>query len=384
MSTDVSFIGGRGIFSNYGGVENAIREVAVRMVNQGLTVDVYGITSKENKFQVPKGLTSITAPGFFYRRMGQYGQVLYAILQVIFIRRPKVVYIFASGPCIFTPILRICGIKVITSLRAIDSQRNKWGFVSRTILRIGEYFAWRFSNEFTVNSKEMYDYYYPKNKDINYIPNGATAAKLGDLQVLEDYELKAGEYYLFAARLDPVKRLDLLLKAYKQLPKELKYPLVVAGGHSKDEEYENYLSEIADENVCFIGHVPSETLDPLMRECRVFILPSVLEGMSNSLLTAMISEKPVLVANVRANSDVVENFDPVLFEPDNQQDLLEKLITLSSDDVLRLNVSSKMRAIASSNFTWDKTAGAFTALAMKHLEKIEPIHLNIKRDNELN
>lgn len=369
MKTDVAFIGGRGLFSNYGGVENAIREISKRLVKKNLNVDVYGIHADDISFPLTKGLRNISSPRLFYRLMGQYGQILFAVLSVVIFRRSKVVVLFASGPCVFTPFFRLLGIRVIAGLRAIDSGRDKWGRLSKLILRLGEYCAWRFSNEFTVNSVEMYEHYYPFNEKVIYVPNGAVGVFDSDTMVLTNLELEPDGFYLFAARLDPVKRLHVLIEAHKKLPEDIRFPLIVAGGHSKDPEYEKKLRLMADEKIVFLGHVAHDFLDPLMCHCRVFVLPSILEGMSNSLLTAMASAKPVLVADVKANSVVVGNDESVLFLPDDVESLANKLSKLSSDSKYRSDVAARMKEICHKNYSWDKTATVFFDLIQGHISK---------------
>lgn len=360
---DMAFIGGRGLFSNYGGVENAIREIALEVSKKSESIIVYGASNEnENAFSLPQNLTRVDCPLWIYEKLGQHGLILFCVLHALFVGRPKVVYLFASGPCIFTPLLRLGGIKVITSLRAVDSARDKWGKVSQKILQMGEYCSWRFSNAFTVNSKEMVEIYTPKRGDVKFIPNGAKGIETKGEGRLNELGLTAHSYFLFAARLDPVKRLHILLEAHSKLPKETRPPLVVAGGHVKDKQYEQQLIDMAAPDVIFVGHISKKDLDPLMAHCRAFILPSVLEGMSNSILSAMAAGKPVLAADVPANSDLIA-FRDALFTADDAVELQDKLAVLSTDNEFCATLGAKLKERAKTEYSWSTTSEKFYQLS---------------------
>ncbi len=360
---NIAFIGGRGYFSNYGGVENATREISLELAKKNLNIIIYGVKESTQNL-VAKNITTLGCPKFIYNLFGQHGLILFSVLHAIFFSRPKVVYLFASGPCIFTPLLRLGGLKVVTSLRAIDSARDKWGRVSRSILKVGEYCAWRYSNTFTVNSKEMVEYYNNKRADVVFIPNGSKLDNSSAYNIPKEIESK--QYFLFAARFDPVKRLHLLLEAYSDLEGDDPPLLVIAGGNSKDADYEKQLRKFESDMVIFLGHVSQHELAPIMANCKAFILPSILEGMSNSLLSAMINGKPVLAADVPANSDLLDNDDAV-FKADDVDALKIGLNKLSIDDDFCLTLGRNLQKRAASSYTWESTADKFYEAAVGSL-----------------
>lgn len=360
----IAFVGGRGFHSNYGGVENAIREITSRLVSNDLQVDVYG-QGRAGWFsqeQIKPGLTAIGAPAPFSRFNGNAVLAFVNCVYALLMRRPAVLLLFASGPSLLSIVARLMGVRVIAALRAIDSKRDKWGALNAGVLRLGEYSALNVASACTVNSLEMYRYYNGEAKGLHYIPNGATDAIAGDDRVLADLGLKPDEYLLFAARLDPVKRLHVLLQAYKQLPSDARLPLVIAGGQCKSPEYRQQLDALAVEGVQFIGHVNKDTLDPLMRHCAVFVLPSILEGMSNSLLAAMNRGRCVLCADVDANSDVVLREPAVLFKADDVDALATRLAEYCGSPERRRACGQKMQQIVAQHYSWDATSESYRQL----------------------
>ena len=351
----VSFIGGRGFSSSYGGVENAIRHFSLELSKHGVTVYVYGIENErpkiENNFIVP-----VTTAKFL--PSSQLFNVLFALIHVLLKSKTKNVILFASGPCAFTFLFRIFGLNVITSLRAIDSNRGKWNWVQRGILRFGEFSAWRFSNSFTVNSLEMYDFFKNKREDLLYVPNGASnsAESFFDRAAVKEV-VGERDYLFFSARLDPVKRLDVLIKAFAGI-KNKKVKLIVAGGNSKSEKYTKQIKSLATQDVIFLGHIDNNLVQSFMRYSKIFILPSLLEGMSNSLLSAMAMGKPCITSDARCNTDVLP-FEECHFKLDDVDSLKDKIDYFLENPKFTNELARKIREYALSNYCWSKSSEVF-------------------------
>lgn len=371
----IAFVGGRGLKSNYGGVEHAIREIAARLAGEKeFDVEVYGRGTGAgfSVDEIAPGLTMVGAPALLSRFSGNAVLAFFCCLYALIVRRPRVLLLFASGPSLLAIVARLMRVKVIAALRSIDSQRDKWSWLSASVLRLGELSALTIADECTVNSLEMYRYYEGDKRGLHYIPNGASPSHNGTDAVLERYGLARDNYLLFAARLDPSKRLHLLLEAYRQLPEEHRIPLVIAGGECRSLEYEAQLTDLHSEGVQFIGHVDRDVLDPLMRNCAVFVFPSIREGMSNSLLAAMYAGRCVLCSDIESNRDVAQRAES-LFRADDLKDLAEKLQHYCSDPVARQQCGQNLQQIAFRQFSWEATADSYRDLIMRTGGKTEQV-----------
>ena len=109
---------------------------------------------------------------------------------------------------------------------------------------------------------------------------------------------------IFTGRLHPQKNLPLLLEAWADVLKHRRASLILVGPGNDRQR----LTELADslgvaEQVQFVGAVD----DPAdyLRAADVFVLPSVAEGMSNSLLEAMATALPCAVSGIGGNTDLV-------------------------------------------------------------------------------
>ena len=111
---------------------------------------------------------------------------------------------------------------------------------------------------------------------------------------------------VFTGRLHPQKNLPLLLEAWTVVARQTDANLILVGPGSDREA----LAELAGrlgiaDRVQFAGAVP----DPAehLRAADVFVLPSVAEGMSNSLLEAMATALPCAVSGIGGNTDLIED-----------------------------------------------------------------------------
>ncbi|GAA4890777.1 glycosyltransferase family 4 protein [Ferrimonas pelagia] len=368
----IAFVGGRGVDSRYGGVENAICQLASRMAAYPRT-EIWvtgrgrGLGFRRQRFGDVHALQAPKVVG----KLGHAICTAILLLHLMLVVRPQVVLLFASGPCVFSGLLRLCGVRVIACLRAIDSQRDGWRGPARWILRAGEYAALNHADLCTVNSLAMQRYFAGRGAETVYIPNGITPLLADRVGYLDTMGLAANGYLLYAGRLDPVKRLDVLLRAHAGLPKALRMPLVVAGDKCKSAEYKRQLEQLAGTEVIFLGHVDQGTLSTLMRHCALFILPSVLEGMSNSLLSAMGAGRCVLCADVEENADVVAADRRYLFEADNVADLQRQLTHYLTDPVKREAAGQALLLIGAS-LDWTHSTARFYQLAC-NVESICPI-----------
>ena len=90
---------------------------------------------------------------------------------------------------------------------------------------------------------------------------------------------------MFLARIVPEKGLHYLIDAFMQTDTDKK--LVIAGGVSHSSEYAKQIHDMAkDDRIIFTGFVEGDELWELYYNCRIYVLPSDIEGMPISLLEA--------------------------------------------------------------------------------------------------
>ncbi len=109
---------------------------------------------------------------------------------------------------------------------------------------------------------------------------------------------------VFTGRLHPQKNLPLLLEAWRQVTQQARANLILIGPGSDRQTLTQLAGDLGiSDRVQFVAAV-ADPADHL-RAADVFVLPSVAEGMSNSLLEAMATALPCVVSGIGGNSDLV-------------------------------------------------------------------------------
>ncbi len=138
---------------------------------------------------------------------------------------------------------------------------------------------------------------------------------------------------LYTGRISVEKSLGTLIQAADILAKsgvicELN---LVGGSHGgrDDSAYLHGLCKSTDKNLKVIFHGNQKNIEHFYQESHVFVLPSISEGMSNSLLEAMSAGLPVIVSNIPANLFVITpEYNGLSFIGGNVSDLAHQLSRL--------------------------------------------------------
>ena len=111
---------------------------------------------------------------------------------------------------------------------------------------------------------------------------------------------------VFTGRLHPQKNLDLLLDAWPAVVQRTGASLILVGqGPDRDRLARRAESLDVSAHVQFVGALADPA--PILRAANAFVLPSVAEGMSNSLLEAMATALPCLASRIGGNIDLLDD-----------------------------------------------------------------------------
>jgi sugar transferase (PEP-CTERM/EpsH1 system associated) len=142
------------------------------------------------------------------------------------------------------------------------------------------------------------------------------------------------------ARLEPVKDLLTLLRATAELPGDCKnWRLVVAGAGSEMARLQQFSNNHASLHgrVNFIGEI--QDVPEMLNALDCYVLPSLSEGISNSLLEAMATGLPVIASATGGNPEVVVDSESgMLFPVGDFVGLAERLKMLREQSELRIRL----------------------------------------------
>lgn len=220
---------------------------------------------------------------------------------MVIARRPDVVHIHNIGPGMFTPLLKIFGLRVCMTYHSPNYEHKKWGFVARNILKLSEWMSLNFADEVIfVNKFQMEKAGTEYAAKSHYIPNGINkVTRSSGVDFLERHGLQSGEYVLAVGRITPEKGFDVLVKAVNEA-QDVKC-LVIAGASDHDKAYYEQIHCLdIHKKVVFTGFTSGEDLRQLYSHARLFVLSSFNEGFPLVLLEAMGYGLPLVVSDIPA------------------------------------------------------------------------------------
>lgn len=358
----IAMFGQKRIPSREGGVEVVVEELCKRMAEQGHQVTCYNrgghhISGSEfdtKKLNEYKGIRLKTVPTIEKKGLAAVSSSFFAALCCAF-GQYDIVHIHAEGPAFFSWIPKLLGKRVIVTIHGLDWQREKWksGFGAKFIQQ-GEKNAVKYADEIIVLSKGVQDYFDKQyGRKTYYIPNGVNSPVKRSANIIKDkYGLNKDDYILFLGRLVPEKGIRYLITAFKKINTDKK--LVIAGGSSDTNEFENEMKELArdDNRILFTGFVQGNELQELYSNAYIYTLPSDLEGMPLSLLEAMSYGNCCLVSNIPECIDVIED-KAIIFNKADVNDLQKKMQDVCNHSEKAVELKEVAENYICGKYNWD-------------------------------
>ena len=355
----IAIIGHKRIPSNEGGIEKGVEEHAVRMAALGHQVVVYnrgddninGKAYNKERLKSYKGVQIVTIPT--PKKIAPVPVYSFlATVHAIFTRYDVVSY-RASGPCVMVALAKLFGLRCVASLHGFDSQRDKWGKFAKRYLELGERIAATRADACLVLSEKMRQYIRDTygTEPIRFANGIDAPKKLPANLIREKWQLEKDGYLLSLGRIEPEKGLHYLIEAYRSCKTDK--PLVIAGGDTNHAYYQQ-LQEMAagDDRIRFIGYVTGDTVRELYSNAYMFLLPSNLEGMANTLLEAMSYGSCCLVSDIAENTEVTGEY-AVTFPKGDAAALREKLQALLDDPDRVAGMKARTADYILKNYNWD-------------------------------
>ncbi len=228
----------------------------------------------------------------------------------------RLVHCFLNDVSIIAPpILRLFGIRVLVSRRDMGFWYSSWRLA---VLR----FVGLFVDRYVANCQAVcivtHQQEWVPYKKISVIYNGVLphAATVGEVTpVLDLPEVSSfGPVVGIVANLKPIKRIDVLIKAFavicKQCPAARLVVVGMDGQSQRGQSMREDLEVLADElgirgHVVFTGGV--EATGPYISRFDVAVLCSESEGFSNAILEYMRAGRPIICTNTGGNPELIQD-----------------------------------------------------------------------------
>ena len=215
----------------------------------------------------------------------------------------------------------------------------------------------------------------PRRK-LAIIPNGVDSDRYspGPSPIKEQYQAK--RLFVYLGRIAPEKNVEALLKAWKacDMGEDAKL-LIVGNGLLKTTLQPLYGVE---QGIHWLGFIAEEeTRIQILRAADVFILPSLVEGLSLSLLEAMACGAACLATDAGADGEVLEKGAGVILNTQGVTTQLKTLLPLFRDhEEITVLLGKKARERVLERYTFQENINSLEALYQKILAQ-NPDHLSL-------
>ena len=166
-----------------------------------------------------------------------------------------------------------------------------------------------------------------------------------------------------AGRLDPIKRLDIFLKAAKQISGVLpKSRFVIAGDGSEASRLRDLAASLGlGERVLFLGH--RDDIYDVIRAMDIFVFCSDHEGLPMALLETLYLGVPVVARPVGGIPEVIQDgVNGVLVGSADPSALAKACILILADDDRRKRFAQAGKKLMEEKFAVKKTSGEMAQL----------------------
>jgi len=364
----IAFIGTRGVPATFGGIEHHVEEVGSRLAARGHDVTVFCRANYvPDGRREHKGMRLVRLPAVSSKRLDAIVHSALSTMRALG-QGYDVVHFHALGPGVMTPLTRYASrARVVQTIHGLDDERAKWGSGARTLLRGGGWLSAHVPDTTVVVSRTLADHYQQKyGRSTTYIPNGVEPPPRSPApqEIATRFGLHGRDYVLFVGRLVPEKAPDLLLRAFRRVPGDIR--LVIAGGSSFTDRYTESLAGLAaeDKRVVLPGYVYGDTLAELYANAAAFVLPSLVEGLPLTLLEAASYGTPVVASAIGPHAEIVGAEGPghLLVPPGDERALaaaLEQTLARGSDVEAG---AARLRRRVLAEYSWDGAVDAMEAL----------------------
>lgn len=321
----LAFLGTRGIPANYGGFETFVEEVAVRLAARGHDVTVYCRSTNYDEILTEyRGVRLVALPSIHTKHLDSISHTFFSTVHMALTRTGKAACYCSSGNSTFLWLARLFGVKVALNTDGLEWERAKWSKWAQRYFKFAEWWGAKTANVLISDSRVIREYYLQKFKrDTTYIAYGADIVERGrGCELVAQYGVEPGKYFLFVSRLEPENNAHILVKAFEEVRTDMK--LLIVGSAPFAHEYIRDLKSTQDPRILFPGALYGDAYKALQANAYVYVNAMEVGGTHPAILEAMGAGNCVLVSDISYNVEAVAHAG-VAFKNRDTHDLRDKI-----------------------------------------------------------
>ena len=356
----LALFGARGIPSTYSGTETFFIELAPRLVERGHEVIVYCRRSLfKQRPAFYEGVRLIYLPSIETKNLGTFTHTLACMIDVLFrnVDAMLVTNVANSLHCIVPRMFRQnCAINV----DGVEWKRGKWGRLGKWYFHFNARMCGKILPKGIVtDAYAMRKLYLEEFKTPSAcIAYGGNIEHSVHPELVRQYSLEPGNYYLIASRLVPENNAALIVEGFKKAATDK--VLAVAGDANYRSDYIRDLKANSGNKVRFLGHVNSiEHIKELHCNCYAYIHGHMMGGTNPALLKALGFGNCVLAHDNPFNAEVL-NGHGLLFR--DADDLAAKIQLLEKHPDIAQAYRRRAPERIRDAYNWEKIVNQYEEL----------------------
>lgn len=356
----LAICGGRGLPSTYSGTETFFLELAPRLAERGHEVIVYCRRSlfKDRPPQY-KNVRLVYLPSIETKNLGTFTHTLACMADVIR-RGVDALLVTNVANALHCLIPRMFRIPCALNVDGIEWKRGKWGPLGKMYFYLNAHLSGKIlPRGIVTDAYAMRDLYLKEFKTPSAcIAYGGNIEASTNPEVVRQYGLEPGGYYLVLSRLVPENSADLILEGFNRATSARL--LAIAGDANYKSQFVADLKARAGERVRFLGHVSDrEHVKELFSNAYAYIHGHTVGGTNPTLLHALGCGCCILARENPFNSEVL-NGRGLLFH--DAADLAAKIQLIEEQPQLaesyRRTAQERIRDV----YNWERIADQYEEL----------------------
>ena len=356
--------------SSYSGFETFFLELAPRLAARGHDVTVYCRKSLfPERPDSCQGVKLIYLPSIETKNLGTLTHTLACMFDVVR-RDVDVVLVVNVANAFHCLIPRIFGKRCALSVDGIEWLRGKWGVLGKAFFYLSARACGKILPKGIItDAYAMRKLYLEKfNTPSACIAYGSNIGVSTNPEVLRQYGLEPGNYYLVLGRLVPENSADLLLEGFTQAKTDRL--LAIVGDANYKSSFVARLKSVAGERVRFLGRVDQpDQVKELYCNAYAYLHGHTVGGTNPALLHALGYGDCILARDNPFNAEVLDGH-VLLFR--DAADLAAKIEMIEADAALAADYRRRAQERVRTVYSWDRIADQYEELFLQMAEGEDP------------
>lgn len=343
----VGIIGTNGLPGNYGGWDQLVNHLTIHLkddfsfiVYTSYTNAIKGLKEYNGAKLIVISLKANGVQSIFFDMLSLFHAAIFC----------DTLYICGTSGCIFLPIIKLFGKRIILNPDGMEWKRKKWSKPIQWFLKISERIGVKYANTVVADNIKIKETILESyNRDSVLIEYGGDNASFVQMsnETKVKYNIEPNNYAFKVCRIEPENNIDLILEAFKESGNKI---LLV--GNWNNSKYGILLKQKYKEfnNLKLLDPIYNQqTLDELRSNCSLYIHGHSVGGTNPSLVEAMNLGLFIVAYNVSYNIETTEN-STYFFN--TKSDLLDILKKFNSGAIETKRNKDMMKSIAQRRYLW--------------------------------